>query len=186
MSRVELITPATAPISVRSYFQNGQPGTLTASMAQVPELLEAAMPFIRMILSPSGIDFRTKEIVILRTSAWQGCRYCLGTHSVIAHQSGFSLDELKRLRATSGELSIFSKREQALLYWVDLLSQTGTEVSDMASDSVKVFFTDAEVVELTMLIGATIMLNRYCTALKLPVTQIHLDALTQMGLEHGE
>lgn len=184
MSRVELITPKTAPISVRGFFQNGQPGPLTASMAQVPELLEVAMPFIGMILSPSGVDFRTKEIVILRTSAWQGCRYCLGTHSVIAYQSGFSLEEVRELRYKSSDISIFSKQEQELLRWVDLLSQTGVDISEQASEVIKTFYTDAELVELTMLVGATIMLNRYCTALNLPVAKIHLDALEAIGLSH--
>jgi AhpD family alkylhydroperoxidase len=190
MSRVELLTPATAPISLRSYFQSGQPDPLIASLAQVPELLEVALPFIGMTLSPSGINFRSKEIVILRTSAWQGCRYCMGIHSVIAYESGFSIDELKILRAPSGETSIFSEQEQALLTWVDLLSQTGREISEtastIASKSIKSFYTDAEVVELTMVVGATIMLNRYCTALKLPVAKIHIDALEQIGLGHGE
>lgn len=184
MSRVELITPETAPISVRGFFQNGQPGPLTASLAQVPELLDAAMPFIGMILSPSGIDFRTKEIVILRVSAWQGCRYCLGTHSVIAHQSGFSLDELEILRDVAREKLIFSSKEQELLAWVDLLSQTGKEISSQASEGIKKCYTDAEIIELTMLVGATIMLNRYCTALNLPIAPAHKEALVNMGFEH--
>ena len=182
MSRVSLITPETAPISVRSFFQNGQPGPLTASLAQVPELLEVAMPFINMILSPSAIDFRTKEIVILRTSAWQNCQYCLGTHSVIAHQSGFSLEELRVLRNVKSDCSIFSNRDQILLQWVDQVSQLGKTASGNVLESCKDVFTDAEVVELTMMVGATIMLNRYCTALELPLAKVHCDALEAMGL----
>ena len=182
MNRISLITPETSPISVRNFFQNGQPGPLTASLAQVPELLEVAMPFIAMILSPSAIDFRTKEIVILRTSAWQGCQYCLGTHSVIAYQSGFSIEELRVLRNIDADSSLFSDREQKLLYWIDLVSQSGKSISDQNFESCKSVYTDAEIVELTMMIGATMMLNRYCTALRIPVAQAHLDVLEDMKL----
>jgi alkylhydroperoxidase family enzyme len=41
----------------------------------------------------------------------------------------------------------------------------------------KKHFNEAEVVELTMLVGATIMLNRYATALELPVAAAHLEFL---------
>jgi len=41
----------------------------------VPEMLEAALPFIARVYGETAIDLRTKEIAILRVSAVSGCRY---------------------------------------------------------------------------------------------------------------
>ena len=64
-----------APLLARPYFAGGDPGPIVAALAQGPELLEVALPFIGAALGPSGISFRTKEIVIVRTSAPAGCRF---------------------------------------------------------------------------------------------------------------
>ena len=76
-----LVGPDQAPLLARPYYAGGDPGPIVAALAQVPELLETTMPFLGTALGPSGIDWRTKEIVIVRTSALAGCRYCVsGPH----------------------------------------------------------------------------------------------------------
>ena len=47
-------------------------------------------------------------------------------------------------------------------------------MADLTNDQM-----DFEIVEITMLIGTTIMLNRYCIALDIPTAQVHLDWIAQ-------
>ena len=49
--------------------------------------LEVTMPFLDAALGPSAVDARTKELVILRTSAVMGCRYCIQTHTVVVNSA---------------------------------------------------------------------------------------------------
>ena len=63
-----IVTAAQAPLLAQPFLAGGDPGPIVAALAPVPEALEVAMPFIGMVLGPSAIDVRTKEIVILRTS----------------------------------------------------------------------------------------------------------------------
>ena len=82
--RTRLIEEPTAPLLARPYFASGDPGPIVASLAQVPELLGPTLPFLGSVLGPSWIPLRDKEIVILRTSAVMGCRYCTDAHSAVA------------------------------------------------------------------------------------------------------
>ena len=98
MALIELIGPDQAPLLAKAYYAEGDPGPITAAMAQVPELLEVAMPFIGAVLSASSIDWRTKEIVILRTSAPLACRYCVDSHTPVALDSGLTPVQVRALR----------------------------------------------------------------------------------------
>ena len=78
----------------RPYFADGPPGPIEASLATVPELLDVAVPFFAAVLGPGATSGRLKEIVIVRTSALQGCRYCVDAHSVVAIDTGLSVAEV--------------------------------------------------------------------------------------------
>ncbi len=181
MALVELLTRATAPLTVKGHFpEEGQAGPLTASLAHVPELLPVSMPFISTVLGPSNIDFRTKEIVILRTSANLGCAYCVGTHTVVAARAGLDRAALRFLRVED-DVCPLTAREALLSRWVDAVSLGRGELDDALCTEVNEAFTEAERVEITLLVGATMMLNRYATALSLPVSDAHLAWLTEEG-----
>jgi AhpD family alkylhydroperoxidase len=163
-----LLGPDQAPLLARPYYAGGDPGPIVAALAHVPELLEVAMPFLGAALGPSGIDWRTKEIVIVRTSAVAGCRYCVEAHTVVALDAGLTRDEVTALRREAPDDEAFTDpRERALLAWIDVVAGGGP-VPDAARAAVRARFADHEVVELTTLIGATLLLNRFATALALP------------------
>jgi len=169
MSRIALVEKSQAPLSTQPFYANGNPGPIISSLAHVPELLGAAAPFIGAIFGPSAVSARLKEIVVLRTSARLRCRYCIQTHTAIALDTGLSRDEVVALRAEGAAGAAFSDAgEQALVEWTDALSVGPEPVSDAVAANIREYFTEPEIVELTLLSGATIMLNRYCTALDLP------------------
>lgn len=182
-ARGELLLDADqAPLLARPYFAGGDPGPIVAALAQVPELLEVAMPFLGAALGPSGIDWRTKEIVIVRTSAVAGCHYCVAAHTVVALDAGLSRDEVVALRAERPVEGAFTdERELALIEWVDRVAGGGP-VPDAAREAVRARFADHEVVELTTLVGATLLLNRFATALALPTGAETAARLTAEGL----
>jgi len=179
--RVELLTAATAPLSARRYYAGGDPGPIVAALAQVPEVLEAALPFLSVALGPTAISMRHKEIVVLRTSALLECRYCIDTHSVVALDTPLTRDEVRTLR---GELAAewVDPAEAALLAWVDAVAGAAGPVPDALGRTLGEYFADHEVVELTLLIGAIMMLNRFCTALELPTAAAVVDRLRTEGL----
>jgi AhpD family alkylhydroperoxidase len=184
MSMVSLLNAETAPETVRQFFANGDPGPIASSLAHAPNITALALPFIATTLGPSKIDKRTKEIVILRASALQKCRYCVNTHSFIARNSGLTKDEVRALQTDAdAEKAFASEREKALVRWTNAVAVGPQDIPGALREEIKRHFTEAEVVELTLLVGATIMLNRYATALDLPVAATHLEFLKNEGLE---
>jgi len=174
---VRLIEADQAPLLARPYYADGDPGPIVAALAQVPELLQVAIPFIGAALGPS------KEIVVVRTSALAGCRYCVQAHTVVALDAGLDRREVLALRGESPVAEVFSApRELALVRWIETVAAGSGPVGDDARDDVLAHWADHEVVELTAVIGATLMLNRFATALGLPTSADTRARLAREGL----
>jgi len=69
----------------------------------------------------------------------------------------------------------------ALLAWVDAVAGGGP-IDDAPRDRLRGYWAVHEVVELTVVIAATLMLNRFATALGLPSSTATLDRLAEAGL----
>ncbi|SDX71813.1 alkylhydroperoxidase AhpD family core domain-containing protein [Modestobacter sp. DSM 44400] len=167
--RITLIDAASAGLLLRQHFSSGDPGPVIASLAHVPELVGPTLPFLGAVLGPSWIPAREKEIVILRTSAVMGCRYCTEAHSVVALDSGLNVREVRALRGELPVGDVFTaEEERALVAWCDAVAQ-GAE-ADIRQARQVLDVDDARLVELTLLVATTVMLNRYATALALPTS----------------
>lgn len=183
MARVNLVADAKqAATEIQHFFAEGDPGPIPGSLALVPDLMAAALPFMARTLGPSAIAHRTKEVVILRASHKLRCRYCTDTHTAVALGVGLSKNEVAALR---GERSIDdafpSPATQALIAWTDAIADGSAPIPEARLDLLSQHFTQPEVVELTLVATATIMLNRYATALDLPVNPAHVAVLAEHG-----
>jgi len=163
-ARVELLTRERAPLLARPYYERGDPGPIAAALANVPELMEVALPFIGTVYGPTSLPPRLKEIVILGVSAANRCRYCTETHTGVARRLGFGPEELAALRGEAPPPGSWSERERALLAFSEALSSRPAEAVDL----LRPHFGEPEIVELVTLGSATVMLNRFATALELP------------------
>ena len=185
---VAAIAPEQAPLLARPFYAGGDPGPIAATMAHVPELLGPGLSFIGAVLSPSAIDFRTKEVVILRTSCVLSCRYCIDSHTPVALDSGLTATQVRTLRREVGfdvASSFSAARDLALIAWTDELAGGRGAVSDSVTDAMKAAFAEWEIVELTLLVGVTMLLNRYATALRLPVGEGTISRLAADGFERA-
>ncbi len=181
---MRLIDAEQAPILARPYYPDeGSPSPITASLAHVPEVLEATLPFVARILGPTAVGLRAKEIVILRTSALMECRYCVQTHTAVALDSGLTVEEVRALRGEAELEAVFTRAEElVLIAWVDAVALGRGAVPEEVSARAREAMGDPELVELTLVAAATLMLNRYCSALGLPTSAATLGRLASDGL----
>lgn len=186
--RVALITADQAPLVASRHWGRGDPGPIVAALAHVPELLEAALPFIGQALNGSIVDRRTAELVIVRSSAALGCSYCTLTHGAIALDADISAQEVRALCAPSpAAREVFvDDRERALLAWVDEVAAGRGDVPDEVARDLAAHVDDALLVELTAMVGCTIFLNRFCTTLRLPTSEATLARLAAAGIDPQE
>ncbi len=184
MALVDLIDAERAPLLVAHLYENGDPGPIASALAQVPELCEVALPFLGASLGPGATGVRLKELVILRTSARLECRYCVAAHTAVALDVGLGLDEVHALRDDDDLDAAFADpRERALLAWIDAVATGRGPVPAGVTAAMRERFDDHEIVELTNCIGVTMLLNRFCTALDLPVGASVAERLTSEGFD---
>ncbi len=79
------------------------------------------------------------------------------------------------------EAAFTDPRELALLRWVEVVAVGPGQVPEAARREARVRLEDPELVELTLLVGATLLLNRFCTALELPTSPKVLGRLAAEG-----
>jgi AhpD family alkylhydroperoxidase len=181
MTRVELISVDQAPPLARPWYRDdGSASPITRALAQVPELLDVTLPFIGTLYDPGAIDLRAKELVILRVSAVNRCRYCIATHTVAAWDAGLTEAETATLRGSGEGLG---ERDAALVAWCDAISRSGEPVGDDVAAGLREHFADHQVVELTLVAAATLMLNRFCTALELAPSEAIVERLAAAGID---
>lgn len=188
MALVRLMDAQTAPLLVRHLYEDGRdPGPIASVLAQVPELCESALPFLGDALAPSSVSLRHKEIAILRTSANLRCRYCIEAHTVVAADSGLELEEVAALRHEADAYEVFTDLvDLALLRWVDALStQTGPVAPEISLEALT-RLGEHRLVDITVTVGATMLLNRLSTGLQLPTSDATITRLAELGFERRQ
>ena len=111
-------------------------------------------------IAASGLEPATIELVKMRASQINGCAFCLYMHASDARRAGESDMRLHLLNGWR-ESTLYSPRERAALAWTEaltLVAATGAPDADYAL--IDAAFSDAEKVQLTLLIGAINLWNR--------------------------
>lgn len=123
---------------------------------------KALQPMLDMeaYLAASGLEHSLIELVKMRASQINGCAYCLHMHSRDARAAGESEERLYLLSAWR-ESSLYTDRERAALAWTEALTRIAdTHAPDEDYEPLKAHFTEAEIVDLTLLITTINAWNR--------------------------
>ncbi|GAB7523424.1 carboxymuconolactone decarboxylase family protein [Paraburkholderia sp. 2C] len=128
-----------------------------------------AMLALEERIGKSGLEKPLVELVRLRASQINGCAFCVDMHSTDARKGG----ETERRLATVvvwRETPFFTDRERAALEWTEALTLVSHDhVPDHVWEAVKPHFSEAELVDLTLLINAINGWNRFAIGFrKLP------------------
>lgn len=163
-----LLNMGEAPVLARAWYRtDGLASALTMSLANAPDMLETLMPFLGQITGESAVDLATKELVIVRVSQLNGCRYCLAAHRPIALEAGVTKEQLEAV-CDVAPLESLPERERAIVAWVDQVTRDARGVSDALVARTLDHLRDDQLIELTVLAGTITMLNQYCTAFDIP------------------
>ena len=168
MSRVRLLDRDEAPVHARSiYADDGSASSLMRSLANAPDLLETLLPFVGQIFDEGAVDLATKELVVVRVSQLNRCRYCLAAHRPLALESGVLPEHVA---AVCDELPVteLPDRERTIIEWTDRYIGDPHRFDDELVARVLDHVRDDQLIELSILIGTTQLLNQYCSAFDIP------------------
>ena len=120
-------------------------------------------------LAESGLDHSLIHLVKMRASQINGCAYCLDMHSRDARKNGETEQRLYVLDAWR-ETESFTARERAALAWTEALTLISqTHAPDAVYGEVSAQFSDAELANLTLLIGTINTWNRVAIGFRMPL-----------------
>jgi len=127
-----------------------------------------ALLALQAVVDKSGLEKPLLELIKIRASQINKCAFCLHMHTRDARKGGESEERIYLLDAWR-ESPLFTDRERAALGWTEaltLLPQTGAP--DDVYAHVVAEFSEPEIVDLTLAIGAINVWNRFAVAFRLP------------------
>ena len=130
-----------------------------------PDTMKALMALENQIAS-SGLEQSLMELVKTRASQINGCAFCINMHTKDARKRGETEQRLYLLNAWR-EAPCYTDRERAALAWTEAVTLIAeTHAPDDVYNEVRAHFSEAETVNLTMLIGAINTWNRLSIAFR--------------------
>lgn len=159
--------------------------SVTGLLGRVPNFYRTIShaPWLVMLLLPfnaavqrqwpgSRMSGRIKELVIIKTSHVNGCRYCYAHNTALGEAAGITQDEVIALSSDDYLRSpTLSEREKAAVEWAEAVTLNTAAKRDDLFAVMKRLFTDAEIVELTMVSAMFNMINRLNDSLQVPVEE---------------
>lgn len=162
----------------------GRIPNIFTTLVRHPDLYEQFMPFGGQLLRSGRLPGRLRELLILRTSRNTAARYEWGRHLPLAKAAGVTEADIDRL-AEGPEARGWTELERHLIRAADELNG-GARLSDATWEVLSEHFTDAELIEIVMLVG-----QYHMVAFFLNTTGVELDpgfdstGFAEGGRTHG-
>lgn len=187
MARVPVINPENAPDELQHFYD-----AVTGLVGRVPNAYRtmAHAPYLAMLFLPfqaanqrewPGVRMsgKIKEMVIIKTSHINGCEYCYAHNTALGEAAGISHDQVIAMSSDDYLTSdLFDERERAAIEWAEHMTKNTAASRDDVYDRVRAQFSDAEVVELTLICAMFNMINRFNDSLKLTIeNQAEVDKI---------
>jgi AhpD family alkylhydroperoxidase len=131
----------------------------------VPGALKAMLG-LQHYIQQSSLEPGLVKLIEVRASVMNGCAYCVDMHTKDARVLGESEQRLYAVPVWR-ETPFFTERERAALAWTEIVTDVGrTGIPDSAFNDVRAWFSEAETVELTMVIVTINGWNRLSVAFR--------------------
>jgi uncharacterized peroxidase-related enzyme len=159
MARITLIAPDAASPEVREIYDTtlrGKPANVQKALAHRPEMLKNFLAFYASV--GRSLDRKLYELIYLRVSLINHCRYCAQHHVASSKRVGLTAEDWMALKA--GNYSRYGEKERAALTYIEKLTRTPHEITETDFNELKKYFSAPEIVDIHMLAGLANLTNR--------------------------
>lgn len=172
MTRIKLIEESNANPEVAEIYaelartRGGAVPNLFMAMGYSAAMVGPAMQAADFVTTESKVSIKHKQLAYLATSRLNNCEYCLVRHSVAGLKAGLTEANIQAMYQ-EGDLasdSSFDNCEKTIIRFSEELTRNAT-VSAELFDSLKEFFNDEQIVELTYSVAVANMFNRLVSGL---------------------
>lgn len=178
MARIPPIHPEAVDGDLADFY-----GTVNEVFGRVPNSLRtlAHAPLLAMLLIPfnatvqrewpgARLSGRIKEMVVIKTSQVNGCAYCFAHNTALGEAAGITHEQVIELSSDDyRDSSAFTAREKAAILWAEHVTRNTARERGDVYEQVKALFSDAEIVELTLVCAMFNMINRINDSLEIDI-----------------
>ena len=173
MTRIPLITTEQAGDSTRAFFEELQQmfhkvPNLFATIAHYPAALRPLLDYFHAVYTKSTIPKRLLELAILRISLGTQSEYCLTLHKAFALEHGVSYDEIMSLNEDPTHTR-FPEKERVVLDYAAQIGRDSRAVSDEFFARLRRHYSEAEILNLTLMVGLGELFGHLANALNIPM-----------------
>jgi uncharacterized peroxidase-related enzyme len=166
MARISLIEPDQASPEVKEVYDKllrGKVGNVHKALAHRPEVLKNFLAFYSSV--GRSLDRKLYEQIYIRVSMINGCRYCLQHHLASSKRVGLTSEDWNALN--QADYQKFDTKAQSALAYAEKLTRASSKITDLDVEALKKHFSDAEIVDLHLLVGLVNLTNRFTDPLGL-------------------
>jgi len=183
MARVRLIQKEQASPEVKEIFQKIEDNgarilNLYKVAAHSPKVFLNLIRLGNSVIGRMKLSPRLREIVILRVATLAGSEYEWAQHTPVALQVGVTQKQIDAISDWKNS-SEFSNEERAVLQYTDEVAQN-VKVTDQTFNTLKSYFNEQIIVELTITIGYYGMLARLLVPLQVEVDEISAGSASEL------
>lgn len=168
MARISLVEADNATPEIKEIYERtlrGKPGNAQKALAHRPEMLKNFLAFYASV--GKSLDRKLYEMIYLRVSFINGCHYCQQHHLASSKRAGLTPEDWKFLK--DADYTHFTGKEQTALAYVEQLTRAPQDVTNADFERLRKHFSDAEIVDLHLLVGLANLTNRFTDPLGLEV-----------------
>ena len=151
-----------------------------------PELGTCFTDSVMAMLKDAELDWKTKELLILKATLRNECQYCVVQHEAVSQRLGITEETIAALEGDNYKSSdLFTDGEKALL---DLTVQIGVDanrVSNHIWDRVKADYTEPQIVEAVYVITQYIAISKFGDALGVVLEPVFQGGVPILHVEHA-
>jgi uncharacterized peroxidase-related enzyme len=156
----EQASPEVQPIFDKLTHVVGHMPGFFATMARVPEALTHFVSLYAAIIDKGSVEAKYKELAYLKTAQINGCEYCFRAHSASGKRNGVTEQQIGCLTFFARNPA-FDKKEKAVLLYAERVTRGASAMREGSVGELKQYFTDDQIVELTLTICMANFTNRF-------------------------
>jgi uncharacterized peroxidase-related enzyme len=166
MASISLISPESAVAEVKEIYEKtlrGKPGNVQKALAHRPEMLKNFLGFYASV--GKSLDRKLYELIYIRVSLINGCRYCTQHHLSSSKRVGLTAEDWAALKA--GDYSRFDDKARIALTYIEKLTRAPQSITDTDFAPLPQQFSEPEIVDIHLLTGLANLTNRFTDPLGL-------------------
>lgn len=131
-----------------------------------PNLGTAFTDSVMEMLQDKYLDWKTKELIILKATHRNECQYCVVQHEAVSQRLGISNEKIADIEGDRYKTSPhFTEGERALLELTHQIGVDANRVSKGLWDRVKAHYNEPQIVEAVYVITQYIAISKFGDAL---------------------